>query len=112
MVADHWKGSNHALRYDVYYLETLLELTADMKELYKAITVHLRKTLPECNVEDFFFETDTAALRHDMARNCADNCEGLLVGVWAGDVIAKGWARWRKKVHAHIDMDRYIYIYL
>ena len=81
-----------------------------MKELYKAITVHLRKTLPECNVEDFFFETDTAALRHDMARNCADNCEGLLVGVWAGDVIAKGWARWRKKVHAHTYM--YIYIYI
>ena len=44
-----------------------MELTGDMKELYKAITVHLRKTLPECNVEDFFFETDTAALRHDMA---------------------------------------------
>ena len=86
-----------------------MELTGDMKELYKAITVHLRKTLPECNVEDFFFETDTAALRHDMARNCADNCEGLLVGVWAGDVIAKGVGQMEKEsARTHI----YVYIYI
>jgi hypothetical protein len=71
------------LRYDIYYLAEVVEPIAKPKELYAAIVAHIAATLPECTIDDFFFETDPEALRLEMKRNAssADDCEGL------------GWAR-------------------
>ena len=71
-------------RYDVYYLEAALQKVGDVKKLYDQITKHLRETLPECNVDDFFFETDPEALRLDMVKNCAEDPQGPSVGKCGG----------------------------
>lgn len=68
-------------RYDVFYLESVLEPIGSPKKLYKDMAMHVSSVLPSCTVEDFFFETEPEALRHEMMKNSAEHPEGPLVGL-------------------------------
>lgn len=78
----------------MFYLESVLEPTGSAKQLYKNMAMHVSSVLPSCTVEDFFFETDPEALRHEMAKNCAEHPEGPSEGLrWEKGPYIKGASR-------------------
>jgi len=67
------------LRFDIFFFRDFFELKMDNPaKLYQQLCEHLRSQLPECHVDDLFWETDPIALRLEMGRNCNAHCEGPL----------------------------------
>lgn len=60
----------------MFIMRSFLEQTRCPAKLYQELAEHVTKTLPPCQVEDFFFEQDDQALRMEMRRSCADHKEG------------------------------------
>ncbi len=70
-------------RYDIFILDEVLETVGDIKKMYSILVNILQKKLPECRVQDMFFETDADALRAEMMRSRNENAEGRRVfGKW------------------------------
>ena len=74
-------------RYDIFILDEVAEQVGDIKKMYSDLVNMLQKKLPECRVQDMFFETDTDALRAEMLASCNENAEGHRV-FW--DTVSTG----------------------
>ena len=72
-----------------------------MSKLYESLAARIKEALPECRVEDLFWETDEKALRMEMAQTCNTKAAGQYQ--WSYEILY---------IYTHIYIYMYCFVYI